>query len=140
MKIKKYSNSGSYAYLWLKEVKGVDLTHHCANCLVGEYDNRIKQSIKNASDLELNNSIYYLCGVARPFNWNDNFHLAFEPCDGETLIYSDRGIQIEIENAISLPISDSFIDPYHPKAKFKTYRTCRNWQFSHYLNSSDKLS
>ena len=135
MKIKKISITGDFRYLWLKTVVDVDLNQHCAKCLIGEYDNRISEAKKKAEvlDMELEDQVYYLCGVANPFVWSNNFHLAFRPLDGSSIIYSTNGITIEIEGAERLPISVDHIDTTHPKAKFKTYHTCRNYQFAHWF-------
>ena len=47
---------------------------------------------------------------------------------------SDKGIDIEINDAEVLPISTEYIDKNHPKSNFKSYYTCRNWQFANYFN------
>lgn len=133
MKIKKISITGDFRYLWLKTVVDVDLNQHCAKCLIGEYDKRMSAALKDATDLELEDQVYYLCGVAEPFVWSNNFHLAFRPCEGSTVVYENNGISIEIEGAERLPISIDHIDTTHPKARFKTYHTCRNYQFAHWF-------
>lgn len=134
MILQHFSNNGSFAYLWLKSVKDVDLSQHCAKCLIGDYQKEVKGSTKQLDGVQLNDNIYYLCGVARPFNWTDNFHLAFMHSPGNVLEYEDKGIHVVIHDAVMLPVSDMFVDPQHPKAKLKTYHTCRNWQFAHYFN------
>lgn len=135
MNIKTLKINSNFRYLWLKTVKDVDLSVHCAKCLIGEYDPRIKSSISSLENIELEDSIYYLCGVAYPFVWANNFHLAFRPCEGKNIEYSSNGISIEIENAEMLPISTEFIDQDNPKARFRSYYTCRNWQFANYFNA-----
>ncbi len=42
-----------FRYLWLKSVTGVDLSVHCAKCLLGEYDERISNTITELRDLAL---------------------------------------------------------------------------------------
>lgn len=136
IKIKKIIVSSSFRYLWLKYITGTDLNVHCAKSLLGEYSKKVSNKIGIYTDITLNEFNYkvmYLCGVAFPFNWDNNFHLAFKYKEGEILKYNSNGIDIEIENAIQLPIDINNIDYSHPKAKFKSYYTCRNWQFANWL-------
>ena len=119
-----------FRYLWLKTVEDVDLSQHCAKCLIGKYDDRIKEKV---FPIDLKNEIYYLCGVAFPFKWENNFHLAFMPCENENIYFNDKGIEILIEGAKILPISTTFIDKTDPNFNKKSYYTCRNWQFAHYF-------
>lgn len=133
MKIVELNVNSSFSYLWLKTVKDVDLSQHCARCLIGEYDNRISPKKEHIENIELENSIYYLCGVSKPFVWDNNFHLAFEPCEGSTIQINDKGISVIIEGAKQLPTSDKYIN--HPKMIYKSYNTCRNWQFANYFQS-----
>lgn len=139
MNITKMNVNGDFNYLWLKSVEDVDLMKHCANCLTGDFVKEIKASTKHLENFPLDNKIYYLCGVARPWNWNDNFHLAFMPSPGNVLIFEDKGITITIHDAKALPINTASINHDHPKAKFKTYHTCRNWQFANFLDSNREL-
>lgn len=139
MRIKFMYVENSFKYLWLKEVTGVDLMQHCARCLLGDYIESINTTQKEFYDIELSNNIHYLCGVAFPFNYDNNFHLAFRPKEDSFVYYTSNGITIEIEGAERLPISLEHINPLHPKAKFKSYNTCRNWQFANYLKNTTFL-
>lgn len=130
----------SFKYLWLKTVVDVDLMSHCAKCLIGEYNDNISNTTEPIEDLKLDNEIHYLCGVSEPYNWNNNFHLAFMPSKGDVITLEDKGISIAIVNAKIIPISESYIDYDHKKAKFKSYHTCRNWQFAHWFNQYHKQS
>lgn len=132
--IKEIKINSIFRYFWLKNITDINLNEHCAKCLIGEYDNRILKKPGEMFNLELNQGIYYLCGVAYPFCYDNNFHLAFEYEEGSSLQYTSNGVSILINNAKQLPISSDFIDWSHPKAKFKTYNTCRNWWFANYLN------
>ena len=38
MRIKNMTVTSTFKYLWLKTVTDVDLSQHCAKCLIGEYD------------------------------------------------------------------------------------------------------
>ena len=133
--IKKMTATANFRYLWLKNVTGVNLAEHCAKCLTGEYEKGIGGNTKEITDRELDGEIYYLCGVAIPYDWNNNFHLAFKRSEGDTVEYENNGIHILIENAERLPISPEYIPADDPNAGRKAYSTCRNWQFAHYLNS-----
>ena len=124
--------SSTFKYLWLKTVEGVDLSQHCARCLVGEYSKSMSNATERAVNIPLEDSVYYLCGVALPFNWHHNFHLAFRPCPGSVVEYESNGIHVVIEDAENLPINAGYIDPDDPHAETKAYNTCRNWQFAHY--------
>ena len=77
----------------------------------------------------------YAEGVAQPFKWEKNFHLAFMPQPGSTIHYESNGITVEIEGAVQLPICTDNIDQSHPKARLKSYHTCRNWQFANWFQT-----
>lgn len=132
--IKTLDVNAPFRYLWLKRVIGVDLSVHCARCLVGKYMDNISPRNPHTIDIQLDDGIYYLCGVSMPYNWAKNFHLAFEYAEGSRIEYASNGISVVIENARALPISESYIDQSDPNAWKKEFRTCRNWQFAHFLN------
>ena len=134
MEILSLKINKQFRYLWLKSVIDVNLNNHCAKCLIGEYSDKINTTSNEFSNIILEDKVHYLCGVSYPFNYNNNFHIAFKPSMGDILKVSDKGIEIEIKNAISLPISAEYINIYHPKSAFKSYYTCRNWQFANYFN------
>ena len=130
--IREINVDGAFRYLWLKHVTGVDLSVHCARCLLGEYDNRISADTRHASGLVLPNApFHYLCGVSSPYVWARNFHLAFREKEGYIVEVARHGIRIVIEDAEEVPFGESDIDPLDPYAHLKAYRTCRNWQFAH---------
>jgi len=133
MVIKSFKKSATFRYLWLKKITGVDLSVHCAKCLEGTYNKDIKSSTIELCNYELEDGIWYLCGVAYPFNWANNFHLAFRSCEGSTITSDHHGIKIEIEGAKELPISEEFIPPDNPHINHKSFYTCRNWQFANWL-------
>lgn len=132
MRIEELTIKADFKYLWLKTVRGVDLTQHCARCLIGEYDKRISPGKKVICGLDLKDSVYYLCGVALPYKWENNFHLAFRPSQGKALEYESNGIKVIIKDAERLPISQNYIDWTCPTASKKQYNTCRNYQFAHW--------
>jgi hypothetical protein len=136
MIIREIKVESAFKYLWLKTVKDVDLSQHCARCLIGEYDNRINSNTKEEQDIELNNGyIYYLCGVAYPYKWENNFHLAFRYKKGGMIDYYSNGIHVVIEDAEALPIDEKYNNPLDKHIKIKAFYTCRNWQFANYFET-----
>lgn len=136
MKIKSMKVNGNFKYLWLKKVTGIDLNTHCARCLLGDYLGIVNSRTREIKEADLENGIYYLCGVAYPYDWNANFHLAFR--DGQGNVKVDmNGIEIELEGVEILPINqNAALLVNHPKIKYKSYHTCRNWQFANWLYQS----
>lgn len=120
-------------YFWLKNVKDVDLNQHCAKCLIGEYNKKINAFEKEFSNIQLENGVYYLCGVSYPFIYDNNFHLAFKYSENSNIEIQRNDVSIYMKNAVELPINAEHIDLTHSKAKFKSYYTCRNWQFANYF-------
>lgn len=140
VKITEMQVTGKFRYLWLKYVNGVNLKVHCARSLLGVYSTKISaqmQSIKKPIVLDEDESeIFYLCGVALPYKWENNFHLAFKRKVGAKLHVERNGIKITIENAVEIPITPDYIEPTDPNAKKKEYATCRNWQFAYMLQKN----
>lgn len=132
--MKTLSVNAPFRYLWLKHVIGVDLTKHCARCLLGNYVKNINPRNPNHPEIELEDGVYYLCGVSLPYVWEKNFHLAFCYSEGCRIEYESNGISVVIENAERMPILESHINDSDPNAWKKEFRTCRNWQFAHFLN------
>lgn len=132
MKIVKMKIKNNFKYLWLKTVEDVDLSVHCARCLIGKYDERIsnKKTIYNNIELD-RNKIYYLCGVTEPFNWNNNFHIAFRYKEGSVINIEENKVELYIENAERIEINEKYIKDF---TKGKQFTTCRNWQFANYYN------
>lgn len=91
--------------------------------------------MEHAEDIDLDDSVYYLCGVAAPYKWENNFHLAFRPKDGGAIDFNDKGVHVIISNAEMLPIDPKYINPVDPHIKHKAYYTCRNWQFAHWFKT-----
>lgn len=124
-----------FKYIWLKTVKDVDLTHHCAKCLIGDYDSRISKNTKHEINIKLKDDcIYYLCGVSFPYVWKNNFHLAFIHCENSTIELNENGIYIKITGAKELPITTDYIDTNNEYRTKKEFYTCRNWQFANYFD------
>lgn len=127
-----------YRYLWLKYVSGINLTRHCAKCLLGEYDERIQPGLHEIENMELTkkSEYFYLCGVTS--KWENNLHLAFREKEGSEIIIDNKHIKCRIVNAEEIPISDKYIDHSLVYAKDKAYNTCRNWWFANYINEQKR--
>jgi hypothetical protein len=119
-----------FKYLWLKTVERVDLTQHCARCLIGQYDKRINANVTDLEDIPLENSVYYLCGDSAPYVWANNFHLAFKPCKGKQVVYENNGIRVVINDAERIEFDENDIDFTLVKSRISSFKTCRNWQFA----------
>ena len=139
IEISKIEVKGKFRYLWLKSIKGVDLSVHCARCLIGKYDNRIYPQLGTSEHIVLTEKIYYLCGVSDPYVWENNFHLAFQEKAGASLNISRNGINIIINGAEEIQFSEKDIDLSLPQAKRKEYTTCRNWQFANKLRRNENF-
>ena len=130
MQIIKFEyNKSDWTYLWLKTVTGVELTQHCAKCLIGEY-------IKFDSVTELENITHYLCGVYKGWNYNKNFHLAFKYKKDSLLTVLEKNIFIEIQDAeriIIKPLQKN--DVATIEGNKKEFYSCRNWQFANQIKN-----
>lgn len=131
--IKQINVSSKFKYLWLKYVDDYDLNNHCAKSLIGCYSKKINnKTIKNIDLVlnEFNSRVYYLCGVSIPFNYNNNFHLAFKYSKNNIISIKEKGIETTILNAERILIQKQ--DFYnHEKGSRKQFYTCRNWQFAY---------
>lgn len=138
----------TYRYLWLKSIRGVDLTQHCATVFIGPYHPDVDAKAPDSQTIEFEPDpdaiAYYLCGVTSHPKWYArNAHLAFVPTpDGSwcgtagdvdsdshrTLLHADL---VGAEPVFgwgphSIPDTD-------PNRHRKGYATCRNYQFAHHL-------
>jgi hypothetical protein len=122
----KYDRS-EWEYLWLKSVRDIDLSHHCAKCLIGEY-------IKYESVRELENITHYLCGVYKGWNYNKNLHVAFTFQKDSIMTVQEKNVVLVVENAIRIdikPLQKNEINS--PEGNRKEFYSCRNWQFANQL-------
>ncbi len=134
--IKTLSVTKPFRYLWLKSVEGVNLDVHCAKSLIGQYDKRIGNTVREVHDVYLTQNVYYLCGVSMPYKWANNFHLAFRHKPGAILKYEDNGISVTIQDAERIMFSEHDVDWSLPQAKKREYHTCRNWQFANWYKKN----
>ncbi|MEE1150662.1 MAG: hypothetical protein UH242_06885, partial [Methanobrevibacter sp.] len=111
--IEKFETDRKWRFLWLQYINGVNLKQHCQKCLLGKTSKKITNDLKEAENIaldELDSRYYYLCGVAPSMALEDNFHLAFEECEGEIIEYSFNGISVEIKNAKRVEFSKDDIN------------------------------
>lgn len=126
---------------WLKYVTGVDLSKHCIYCLLGSKSKKVDKSLLRGPKelhVELNEArapFLYLCGVAYPYVWDTNFHLAFRPKEG-AIAKVENGIHsVVIANAEQVTFCEADCDPNDRNFKNPMFRTCRNWQFANRYQS-----
>jgi hypothetical protein len=135
--VKELDLNRKFRYFWLKYVRNVNLNRHCASGLTGPYDKRIsiyQSQQPHWEDITLDqgeSDFYYICGVAQPSNWADNFHCVIRCVTGETLILDEQSVTGTIENAVRIPIHEiDRINSTNPMKDKKEYYTCRNYQFA----------
>jgi hypothetical protein len=135
-----------FRYLWLKYVSGVDLSVHCADCLLGDYSELVSPSLGlEAHDLTLDEyegEIFYLCGVAKPYDWDRNFHLAFRQAPGEKFAFEEHGLSVSILNAqrINFEAFDARNKSSSPNRTKPVFNTCRIWIFANHAQQAGLLS
>lgn len=126
-----------FKYLWLKYVRGVNLNYHCAKCLIGDYSEKIINTMFKGRNIELDEyrcGYYYLCGVSIPYVWRNNFHLAFRYSEGKKIKVERNGIRIIISDAEEIPIVPVDLNSNkHPRRFSPEFFTCRNWQFANMI-------
>ncbi len=136
--IEKFETDRKWRYLWLQYINGVNLKYHCQQCLLGKTSKKINPELKEAENImldELDSRYYYLCGVAPSMALEENFHLAFEECEGETIEYSFNGICVKINNAKRVEFSKDDINWDVEHSDEELYHRCRNWQFAHKVSN-----
>lgn len=136
--IEKFKTDKKWRYLWLQYINGVNLKYHCQRCLLGKTSKKITNELKEAENIELdelNSRYYYLCGVAPSMALDENFHLAFEECEGKIIEYSFNGIDVTIKNAKRVMFSADDINWDVEHSDEELYNRCRNWQFAHKVSN-----
>lgn len=136
--IEKFKTDRKWRFLWLQYINGVNLKYHCQRCLLGKTSKKINADTKELENVELDeldSRYYYLCGVAPSMALKDNFHLAFEEAEGETIDYSFNGIDVSIRNARRVEFSADDINWDVEHSDEELYNRCRNWQFAHKVSN-----
>lgn len=132
--IKRIKTNRNWMYFWGKYVDNVDLSKHCAKSLIGIYTTKFGRGFKLIENIvldEANSKVFYICGVSKPYVWEQNFHLALMYEKGSKVELEYNGVYINAENCKVLPI-DFKEEECDNELKFKReFGTCRNWQFSY---------
>lgn len=123
--------------MWLKEVTGFNPAHHCAKCLTGKYI--VEYGLRMQANTSFyipakEGGVYYACGVASPYKWNRNMHLAMTGKQGSTCkvdLYTGDSIVFDGFEQINFD-SNAATSLFSGRAA--SYLTCRNFQFGcHYF-------
>lgn len=119
-----------FKHLWLKSVVGFNPTCHCFHCLVGRREPRVFPRMAPGTTVPLDPSeakFFYLCGVAYPWSWDNNLHLAVRVEPGSsTTAFAYNGCEFTVRGGVAVPIPalpDGF------EGRPKSFTTCRNFQF-----------
>ncbi len=126
------TNEALFRHFWAKRVTGFDGSVHCAECLRGPRLPDVNKQLAQGGRAVLNakaGSLIYICGVASPRNWSNNFHLAFRVTDGgQTVSQLYSGAGVTVSNAVAVPIADTTARRLFPDLP-EAFLTCRNFQF-----------
>lgn len=134
LKVKRY-----HEFFWLRDVRSVTIYKCCAECLIGQRDNRVYYGTLHKPtaliDIDVHTSpkavAYYLCGLSAGYNWYQNTHVAFVPAPGETIEIDNANIHLKITDAREIHFQN--YKP-NPEGVFtKRQRSCRNWIFANYI-------
>lgn len=122
-----------FRHFWLKRVVGFNPSQHCAGCLKGSYVEGVV-GVGMPADVDLNfgaaaGELFYLCGVASPYQWANNAHLAFRAMPGSVarLTLFNGGL-LTVVDAAPVLFTDAQALEFYP-GKSRAFLTCRNFQF-----------
>lgn len=132
MIVEQFKTDRRWMYFWGKYVRGVDLSVHCARCLLGDYEPAFKAATKSLENVPLRSGekVFYLCGVSTPYVWAENFHLAVIESIGDVVEVQRHGVYVKIRDAMELPINFDYSECTDSRKSIASYGTCRNWQFA----------
>ena len=132
-------------FFWLRGIRSVRIDKCCAQCFIGDKFNEVyeKTHFKEKAHVELDIppdprvKAYYLCGLSRGWVYKNNTHVAFVPCEGQTILVDDDKIRLEITDARRIDF-----EGYRPEPEGEytiEQRTCRNWIFANYIKDGMPL-
>lgn len=130
------------AYLWVRQVHGVNLEQHCVKCLVADRDPRFSATKKTYKDLELRRlsapdpKAYYLCVGHESYQLKDNYHLAFKYSKGHIIEEDRLGVNVKIKDALRIHFSEKDLDPKNTHINDLKFSTCRNFQFANWFKNN----
>lgn len=127
------------SFFWLRAIRNARIDKCCAKCFIGDKFDEVyeKTRFKETALVELDVTpdervkAYYLCGLSNGFKYDDNTHVVFVPCEGQSVSIENDKIKLMITNAREIHFQD--YKP-NPEGEFtEEQRTCRNWIFANYL-------
>jgi len=123
---------GFSEYTWAKYVDYFDDKNHCAKCLQGKWIKDINHRMETNKDIVLHlkeGKPFYICGVAYPWNYNNNMHLAVIGKEGaEARLELYTGDILIVRDAEQYMFNDKKARELYPNLS-EQYLTCRNFQF-----------
>lgn len=134
-------------FFWLRRIEGVDISQCCMKCFPGVSDKRVYAASKSAPtviklEIDENDRLvptlaYYLCGLAKHFEYAKNTHVAFNPSPGDKVEVDDEQIKLIITDAKRIHFEDYKPNPHGIYTKRQL--TCRNWIFANYIKDGMPL-
>lgn len=124
-----------FRWFWGKVVHRFNPKQHCARCLVGPWVSELspKWLAGEAGRVTVqvpDGSFLYVCGVASPYVWDNNFHLALRPVEGARPISAPtyNGGIVHATGAEEVGIPSEPAASQFPDLD-RSFLTCRNFQF-----------
>lgn len=131
-----------FRHFWMKRVDGFDPSKHCMACLKGPREDRVGRDIEpstwHALEGYREGDVVYLCGVAWPWSWENNFHLVGRVKAGaraEAATWLGDTVEFDGVERISIdaqPASLAF------PGRSAAYLTCRNFQLGAQLFATNE--
>lgn len=127
------------SFFRLRGIKRARIDKCCAKCFIGTAFHEVYEQtrFKDKSLVELDISpdpqvkAYYLCGLSKGFKYDDNTHVAFVPCEGQSVVVENDKLRLIINDARQILFQDYKPNPVGEYTQEQ--RTCRNWIFANYL-------
>jgi len=124
--------TGFSKYTWAKYVEVFDDENHCAKCLKGKWPRVINENMAANVDIHLpleEGKPFYICGVAYPWNYKNNMHLAVIGKEGaEARLELYTGDILIVKDAERYYFDDKVARELYPEYS-EEYLTCRCFQF-----------
>ena len=124
--------TGFSKYTWAKYVEAFDDKNHCAKCLKGKWPREIWEKMSANQDIVLpleEGKPFYICGVAYPWNYKNNMHLAIiGKQGGEARLELYTGDVLTVRDAEQYLFDDKVARELYPEYSEK-FLTCRCFQF-----------
>jgi hypothetical protein len=123
---------GFSKYTWAKEVHYFDDNFHCAKCLQGTMFRQVHGLMQTNTDIHIQTTnlySFYICGVAYPYKWTNNMHLALiENPEQNAELQLYNGDVLEVLGAEQYVFDDQAARLLYPD-RGPEFLTCRNFQF-----------